>query len=60
VAGRLDSTVGYAAATDLLDHYPHVSLAVVDGAGHALPHERPDVLRALVSEWLDRVRHPAG
>ena len=28
VAGRLDSTVGYAAATDLLDHYPHASLAV--------------------------------
>ena len=25
VAGRLDSTVGYAAATDLVDHYPHVA-----------------------------------
>ena len=38
VAGRLDSTVGYAAATDLVDHYPHASLAVLDDAGHALPH----------------------
>ena len=28
VAGRLDSTVGYAAAADLVDHYPHASLAV--------------------------------
>ncbi len=55
VAGRLDSTVGYAAAVDLLDHYPHASLAVVDDAGHALPHEQPDVLRALVAEWLTRV-----
>lgn len=55
VAGRLDSTVGYAAAADLLGHYPHASLAVVDDAGHALPHERPDVLRALVDEWLARV-----
>ena len=55
VAGRLDSTVGYAAAVDLVDHYPHASLAVVDGAGHALPHEKPALLRALVAEWLARV-----
>jgi pimeloyl-ACP methyl ester carboxylesterase len=55
VAGRLDSTVGYAAAVDLVDHYPHASLAVVDEAGHALPHEQPDLLRALVVEWLVRV-----
>jgi hypothetical protein len=37
VAGRLDSSVGHAAATDLIDHYPHASPAVVDDAGHALP-----------------------
>ncbi|MFD6891225.1 alpha/beta fold hydrolase [Streptomyces sp. NPDC059957] len=55
VAGRLDSTVGYAAATDLVDHYPHASLAVVDDAGHALPHEQPQLLRALLAEWLERV-----
>lgn len=56
VAGRLDSMVGYAAATDLADHYPHATLAVVDGAGHALPHEQPELLRALLTEWLTRVR----
>jgi pimeloyl-ACP methyl ester carboxylesterase len=55
VAGRLDSTVGYAAATDLLDHCPHASLAVLDDAGHALPHEQPELLRALLGEWLTRV-----
>ncbi len=55
VAGRLDSTVGYAAAVDLLDHYPNASLAVLDDAGHALPHEQPDLLRALVADWLARV-----
>jgi pimeloyl-ACP methyl ester carboxylesterase len=55
VAGRLDSTVGYAAALDLVDHYPHASLAVVDDAGHALPHEQPELLRALLAEWLARV-----
>ncbi len=55
VAGRLDSTVGYAAAVDLLDVHPHASLAVVDDAGHALPHEQPELLRALLAEWLTRV-----
>jgi len=55
VAGRLDSTVGYAAACDLLDHYPRSSLAVVDDAGHALPHEQPAVLGALIASWISRV-----
>jgi len=55
VAGRLDSTVGYAAAADLAGCCPHASLAVVDDAGHALPHERPALLRALISDWLERV-----
>ncbi|MEW2136428.1 alpha/beta hydrolase [Streptomyces sp. NPDC005409] len=55
VAGRLDSTVGYAGAVDLVDHYPHASLAVLDDTGHALPHEQPDLLRALLTEWLARV-----
>ncbi|MGY1786948.1 alpha/beta fold hydrolase [Geodermatophilus sp. SYSU D00698] len=56
VAGRLGSTVGYAAAVELLDVHPHAPLAVVDDAGHALPHERPEVLRALLAEGLARVR----
>jgi pimeloyl-ACP methyl ester carboxylesterase len=60
VAGKLDSTVGYQAAVDLLDHYPHASLAVVDDAGHALPHEQPHLLRALVDEWLARVERACG
>jgi pimeloyl-ACP methyl ester carboxylesterase len=55
VAGRLDSTVGYAAAIDLVDHYPRASLTVVDDAGHALPHEQPELLRALLAEWFARV-----
>jgi pimeloyl-ACP methyl ester carboxylesterase len=55
VAGRCDSTVGYAAAVDLVDAYPHASLAVLDAAGHALPHEQPELLDALLAEWLVRV-----
>ena len=56
VAGRLDSTVGYAAAADIAQHHPHASLAVLDDAGHALPHEQPELLRALVADWLHRIR----
>lgn len=59
VAGRLDSTVGHAAAVDLAGDLPRASLAVLDDAGHALPHEQPDVLRALLAEWLARVDRTA-
>jgi hypothetical protein len=31
------------------------SLGVVDDAGHALPHEQPELLRAVFAEWLLRV-----
>src|SRR5437763_5070 len=60
VAGRQDSTVGYSRAWELLEQYPHATFAVLDGAGHALPHEQPELLRALVTEWLDRVREHAS
>jgi pimeloyl-ACP methyl ester carboxylesterase len=56
VTGRQDSTVGYARAWELLQQYPHATFAVLDRAGHALPHEQPEVLGALVAEWLERVR----
>ena len=56
VTGRQDSSVGYAHAWEIVDRYPRATFAVLDRAGHALPHEQPELLRALVTEWLDRVR----
>lgn len=53
-AGRRDSTAGYAGAIDLLASYPHAALVIVETAGHALMHERPDLLAALLGDWLDR------
>jgi pimeloyl-ACP methyl ester carboxylesterase len=58
VAGRRDSAAGYADATDLLDRYPHATLAVIEDAGHALMHEQPELLATLVTDWLDRARPP--
>jgi pimeloyl-ACP methyl ester carboxylesterase len=56
VAGRRDSTVGYSDATELLVRYPHATLAIIEDAGHAVMHERPELLAALVGDWLDRTR----
>ena len=54
VAGRQDSTVGFAAAADLLGVHPRATLAVLDGAGHALPHEQPELLAGLLVDLLAR------
>ena len=52
--------VTYSRAWELLEQYPRATFAVLDAAGHALPHEQPELLRALVTEWLDRVqKHPS-
>jgi pimeloyl-ACP methyl ester carboxylesterase len=56
LAGRQDSAVGYAAAADLLEHYPHATYAALDGAGHALPHEQPELLADFIDDWLARIQ----
>lgn len=56
MAGRRDSVVGYSDAVDLIDRYPHSTLAIVEDAGHALMHERPELVTAFLSDWLDRAR----
>jgi pimeloyl-ACP methyl ester carboxylesterase len=57
--GRRDAVAGYADATALLDRYPHATLAVFEDAGHALMHERPELLAALIGDWLGRA-HPGS
>jgi pimeloyl-ACP methyl ester carboxylesterase len=55
-AGRRDSIAGYTDAVELLERYPRATLAVVEDAGHALMHERPELLAVLLGDWLDRAR----
>ena len=57
-AGRRDSVVGYTDAIDLLERYPHATLALIEDAGHALMHERPELLAAFFVDWLDRAHPP--
>jgi pimeloyl-ACP methyl ester carboxylesterase len=54
LTGRQDSTVGYASAADLLPDYPHATYAIIDGAGHALPHEQPELVAAFIDDWITR------
>jgi pimeloyl-ACP methyl ester carboxylesterase len=56
VAGRHDSVVGHADAAGLVERYPRATLAVIEDAGHALMHERPDLLAALLGNWVARTR----
>lgn len=56
VAGRQDSISGYLDAMDLLAEFPRATLAVLDAAGHALALERPDMLGALMRDWLMRLQ----
>jgi pimeloyl-ACP methyl ester carboxylesterase len=55
-AGRRDSVVGYTDAAELLPRYPRATLAIIENAGHALMHERPELLVPFVGDWLDRAR----
>jgi len=57
VVGRQDSAVGYAAQWDLMQAYPRGTFAMLDRAGHALPHEQPELLGALLGDWLRRVEN---
>jgi len=54
VTGRNDSTVGYRKQAALAEHNPRATYAALADTGHALPHERPDLLAALIGDWLRR------
>ena len=56
VAGRCDPVAGYVDTGDLLELYPRCTFAVIEDAGHALMHERPELFSSLFVDWLDRAR----
>ncbi len=55
VFGRQDDVVGYEDGLALREHYPRGSFVVLDGAGHNVHLEQPDVTGALFREWLARM-----
>jgi pimeloyl-ACP methyl ester carboxylesterase len=60
LCGRQDSVTGYEDQYPLLPHYPRATYAVLDMAGHNLQLEQPELLAALVREWLGRAFREAA
>ena len=56
ITGRHDRVVGYADQFRSMRAYPRGTYTVVDAAGHYLPFEQPDLLRALTQDWV----HPCS
>lgn len=52
VTGRQDRSVGFHDQLALLEHYPHMTYAVLDGAGHNVHLDQPTSSHALVDAWL--------
>jgi len=55
LAGRQDTSVGYADNWAILSNFPRATFTVLDTAGHNLQIEQASLFNALTSEWLDRV-----
>jgi pimeloyl-ACP methyl ester carboxylesterase len=60
ITGRQDNVCGYLQAWDLAQRFPRATFAMLDRAGHSLSSEQPELFRALVKEWLDRVDESRG
>lgn len=60
ITARQDDVVGFRDAWATVEHYPRATFAVLDGAGHNVHLERPDLCAALVTDWLQRVRTIPG
>ena len=55
LVGRDDALVGWRAQRSLIDRHPRGTLAIVADAGHALLHERPELVMAVLDGGLYRV-----
>lgn len=55
MSGRHDSWVGWERQERLGDQYARATVVTVADAGHALPHERPGLVAALLNDWLDEI-----
>jgi pimeloyl-ACP methyl ester carboxylesterase len=53
VTGRQDHLVGWRDQLELLEHYPHMTYAAVDGAGHNVHLDQPALVHGLLGSWLD-------
>jgi pimeloyl-ACP methyl ester carboxylesterase len=55
LAGRQDTSVGYADLLKIVENYSRGTFAILDRAGHGLEVEQEAVFNCMVNEWLDRI-----
>lgn len=56
VTARQDALVGWRDQLELLDRYPRMAAALLDGVGHNPQLESAGTVRGLVGDWLDALR----
>ena len=54
VLGRRDSLLGFRSQAAQAAHWAAATVVIVDDAGHALPHEKPELVRALLADLFTR------
>lgn len=52
MTGKQDEFVGYEDQFEWRTQYPRLSYIVLDGAGHNLPFDRPEIFNAIVTDWF--------
>lgn len=55
IFGRQDQVTGFEDGLALRNHYSRGTFAVVDAAGHNAHLERPELVGALLTDWLARI-----
>ena len=55
VTGRQDHLVGWRDQLELLAHYPRMTYAAVDGAGHNVHLDQPALVHGRLAGWLDSI-----
>ncbi|KAD3514965.1 alpha/beta fold hydrolase [Arthrobacter yangruifuii] len=60
IFGRQDHVTGYEDGWAHREHYPRGTFSVLDAAGHNLHLERPELVSALIRDWLERIEDCPG
>lgn len=55
ISARHDRWVGWRRQERLGERYPRATTVTVGDAGHALPHERPGIVAALLTDWIAQI-----
>lgn len=56
LTGRQDHVVGFSDQLKVLGHLPHLTYAVVDGAGHCLQYEKASLFQAYLLDFLQNAQ----